>query len=115
MARSNKKSRRAVAREKQKRRAQRPCRLHLEALEDRRLMAISVAGIPDWQEQGPGPITRGQAVVGELLGTNARNDDFVTGPVSAIAVDPLDANRALVGTVSGGIWKTTNALAGNPV
>jgi hypothetical protein len=89
--------------------------LTLEALKDRRLMTITPTGIPNWLEQGPRPITRGQVAVGELVGPNARDDGFVAGGVNAIAVDPQDANRVLVGTASGGMWKTTNALAANPV
>src|SRR5262245_17113557 len=94
---------------------QRRSRLNVEPLEERSLLTITATGIPNWQEQGPGPITRGQVIVGDLVGPNARDDDFVSGAVNAITVDPTDANRVFVGTVNGGIWKTTNALAANPV
>src|SRR5262249_23152868 len=90
---------------------QRPTPLDVEPLEERTLLTINPIGIPNWQEQGPGPITRGQVAVGDLVGPFARDDDLVAGAVNAITVDPQDANRVIVGTVNGGIWTTTNALA----
>src|SRR5262245_13804137 len=106
-----------AARRGQARRAERQgrARLNVEPLEERTLLTINPTGIPNWQEQGPGPITRGQVAVGDLVGPFARDDDFVAGAVNAITVDPMDANRMIVGTVNGGIWKTTNALAASPV
>src|SRR5687768_2382028 len=112
---NKKKQRAATQRERARRGAKQQRRMTLESLEDRRLMAISSTGIPNWQEQGPGPITNGQVVVGDLSGPNARADDFVAGAINVIAVDPQDANRVLVGTVNGGIWKTTNALSASPI
>jgi hypothetical protein len=34
---------------------------------------------------------------------------FTSGRVCSIAVEPTDHSRYLVGTASGGVWKTTNA------
>ena len=75
----------------------------LELLEDRRLLAITLQGIPDYVQQGPGPITGGQADV---------NDNQVAGAINAVV--PVDANHLLVGTVNGGIWRTANATADHP-
>src|SRR5688572_16914085 len=87
----------------------------VEPLEGRMLMSANLPAVPFWQEQGPGPITHGQVAVGDLAGPSARDDDFVVGAINAIAVDPQNANRLIVGTVNGGIWKTTNALDANPI
>ena len=56
-----------------------------------------------WVEQGPGPIINGQ----DIGLTNPTNP--VSGAVNAIV--PVDANTAYVGTVNGGVWKTTDAGA----
>ena len=68
----------------------------LEALEQRTLLAISLQGIPDYTQQGPGPITGG--------GSDVHHDE-VAGAVQAIAVA---GNRAFVGTTNGGIFRTDN-------
>lgn len=76
------------------------------------LVAFSIAGntpafpAPSWVEQGPGPTLDGAA---EGLLNNP-----VAGAINAIAVDPIDADVVYVGTVNGGIWKTTNATTANP-
>ncbi|MGI9302514.1 MAG: LEPR-XLL domain-containing protein, partial [Gammaproteobacteria bacterium] len=57
-------------------------------------------GLPQWQSQGPGPITGGQ-VAGIAT-------EPVIGAIEAVATDPGNANVIYVGTVGGGIWKTTN-------
>ena len=59
-----------------------------------------------WVEQGPGPILRGQS---EGIPNNP-----VSGAVTGIAVDPLNANTVYLATVNGGVWKTTNATAPSP-
>jgi hypothetical protein len=101
----------AAKQDKARRRAKQQRRMTMEALEDRSLMAVTTTGIPNWQEQGPGTITHGQVVIGE----DFLNDDFVAGAINTILVDPQDASRVIVGTVNGGIWKTTTALSTNPV
>ncbi|HEV3343691.1 MAG TPA: hypothetical protein VG125_25185, partial [Pirellulales bacterium] len=73
-----------------------------EPLEERTLLAISLQGIPDYTQQGPGPITGG--------GSDVHHDE-VAGAVQAIAIDPTNPNRAYVGTTNGGVWRTDNLLA----
>jgi hypothetical protein len=60
-----------------------------------------------WVEQGAGPIVNGP-------NTQTPPDSRVAGAINAIAIDPVNANLIYVGTVNGGIWKTTNATAANP-
>jgi hypothetical protein len=73
----------------------------LEALEDRTLLAspVQLSGFPFYDQQGPGPITGGQADV---------HHNEVIGAVNAIAIDPSNAAHAYVAAVNGGIWETTN-------
>lgn len=78
-------------------------RLTCERLEDRLLLSIDLHGVPEWQEQGPGPITGGQ-----VEGLGVQNNP-VAGGIEAIAAHPFDANILYVGTVNGGIWKTASA------
>lgn len=76
--------------------------LLLELLEDRTAPTVTLTGFPTWESQGPGPITGGQV---EGIDKNP-----VSGAISAIAVHPTDPNTVYVGSVGGGIWKTTQAL-----
>ncbi|MFN2609284.1 MAG: hypothetical protein ABR507_00180, partial [Actinomycetota bacterium] len=39
-------------------------------------------------------------------------DNVVSGAIHTVVVDPSDGNNIWVGTVNGGIWKTTNAITG---
>ena len=64
---------------------------------------------PAWSFLGPAVIPDGQTDIGS--GTTLSP---VSGRVSAIAVDPGDANVVYAGGAHGGIWKTTNALAATP-
>ena len=73
----------------------------LEALEDRTAPAVNLDGIWDYLAQGPGPIVGGQS--------DAYHDDQVIGAIEAVAVDPNNAARIFVGSVNGGIFRTTNA------
>src|SRR5262245_37207567 len=78
-------------------------KLWFDRLEDRTLLACTAAcpsGVPEWIEQGPGPITGGEIVQ--------------TGAVQAIATDPGNANTVIIGTVNGGIWKTEHAYDADP-
>src|SRR5438876_5790325 len=89
-----------------------PCRLRpsgqlsVEPLEDRTLMTITLTGVPTWVEQGPGPLINGQV--------EGITDAPVAGAIQAIAVHPTQANTVFVGSVNGGIWRTTNANAASP-
>jgi len=75
---------------------------HVDWLEDRTLLAVT------WVEQGPGPITGGQ-----VLGMESQGSP-VAGAVQAIAAHPTNPDILVVGTVQGGIWKTTNATSSDP-
>src|SRR5262245_24197980 len=76
-------------------------RPRLEELEVRRMLSVSLAGVPDWSEQGPGPLQLGQV--------DGMKDSPVSGAIQTIAQHPVQPDTLLVGSVNGGIWKTTNA------
>jgi len=69
----------------------------------------ALAAPPAWVEQGPGPILNAPGVQG-LAGPNP-----AAGAINAIAADPTTADIVFVGTVNGGVWKTANATAANPI
>src|SRR5262249_41965142 len=77
-------------------------RPRLEQLEDRTLMSITLEGVPEWVERGPGPIIdpKGVSPVKIPLQFNPS-----AGAVEAIAIDPIDPRTIYAGTVNGGIWK----------
>jgi hypothetical protein len=54
--------------------------------------------------------------VWEAVGPASINDNFNSGSVTALAVDPADpsGNTVYVGGASGGVWKTTNFLTAGP-
>jgi hypothetical protein len=67
---------------------------------------------PVWDDEGPGPIGDGQAVLpvpGDAVFFNP-----VTGAIEAVATHPDRAGTILVGTTGGGIWKTDDAASGSP-
>jgi hypothetical protein len=78
-----------------------------ESLEDRTLLSVNLVGVPNWIEQGPGPIT------GDLSETPASFNNGA-GAIEAVAIDPSDPNIVVVGTVNGGIWRTTDAQDTSP-
>ena len=57
-----------------------------------------VTGIPNWVDQGPGPMVGGQSVIGT---TNP-----VTGAVQMLAFHPFDPKIIFAATVSGGVWRS---------
>ena len=61
-----------------------------------------------WVSQGPGPTSGGQ-----VSGMDAQNSP-VYGAIERIAVNPTNSNTMLIGTVNGGVWRTTDALDANP-
>src|SRR5262245_36834712 len=76
-----------------------------EQLESRRLLALA-AGInpftePPFFEQGPNTVFGGQ-----VEGIQGKP---VAGAVDAIAIHPDNPNMVLVGSVNGGVWRSTNA------
>ncbi len=87
-------------------------RLNLELLEDRTLLSVDPIGLPKWVEQGPGPIHAGGAEVGD---PTTRDDNITSGAIQAIAVDPSDSKIVYIGSVNGGIWRTSDVTADNPV
>ncbi len=82
--------------------------LRFEQLEVRSLLAVSIIGTPSWAEQGPGPITNGNNVLGIPNKPQA-------GAIDAVAVDPLNRNHVFAATVDGGIWRTSNFQAADPL
>jgi hypothetical protein len=79
----------------------------LESLERRTLLAASLANLPAWTPQGPGPILYAGGLV-----TNP--DSRATGAIQSFAVDPNNPEHMLVGAVNGGVWETYNADPSNP-
>src|SRR5438477_12722066 len=74
--------------------------LTLEVLEDRTLLSVSLVGVPQWFENGPGPIR------------DPDNDYHLPGGIqvgklSQVAVDPRNPNHLAVPTANPGIWSTT--------
>jgi hypothetical protein len=74
------------------------------------ILGIAVNALADpktWLEQGPGPI---------LFDSNTKvpPNSPVSGAINAIATSPTDPDLIYVGTVNGGIWRTTNATDANP-
>src|SRR5215471_9229343 len=61
---------------------------------------------PSWVEEGPGPILNGQEAVPP--------NNPVSGAINAIAASRTNPDLVYVGTVNGGVWKTTNATADSP-
>ena len=78
-----------------------PTRHHVVGLSFHRCGGV---GRPPWVEQGPGPILNGQD---EGIPNNP-----VAGAINAIV--PISADVVFVGTVNGGVWKTSNATAASP-
>ena len=60
-----------------------------------------------WSAQGPAPIRLGQI-------ENVSPDNEVTGAVHALLPHPDIADILYLGSVNGGVWKTTNALDAKP-
>jgi Ca2+-binding RTX toxin-like protein len=79
-------------------------RFFCEALEDRRLLSVTVVGIPNWVEQGPGSTNGGQDF------TFSSNN--VSGATNALAAHPTNADILYAATVGGGIWRNTGATSG---
>ena len=67
-------------------------------LEDRALLSISLSGVPDWHEQGPGPIKVPPGIT-----------PYDAGAINAIVVAPTDpsGSNIYIGSVNGGVWHTT--------
>jgi len=71
--------------------------------------ALVAPGAAVWVSQGPAPMRNGQAITWPPSDQNP-----VAGAIQAVATHPSNANIAYAGTINGGVWKTSNALAQNP-
>jgi len=71
--------------------------------------ALVAPGNGVWTAQGPGPMLNGQSSTWPSTDQNP-----VTGAIQSVATHPSNANILYAGTVNGGVWKTSNALAQNP-
>lgn len=60
-----------------------------------------------WKPQGPGPAAFGQS-------ENAAPDDAVSGAVHTVLAHPTNPQILYIGSVNGGVWKTTNAQTATP-
>jgi hypothetical protein len=65
-------------------------------LADVAVTAAEVNGVPQWTEEGPSTI----------LSDTAPNN----GAIQAVLAHPGDANTVYVGTVNGGVWRSTNVF-----
>ncbi len=72
-----------------------------EPMETRMLLSAGLIGIPDWVDQGPADSINGQTA--GLAGPNP-----VVGAIETIAARPGDANTIFIGSIGGGIWRTTD-------
>jgi hypothetical protein len=71
-------------------------------------LRVLTSASPSWVEQGPGPIQFNFSV--PLPPNNE-----AAGAIEAIATSPNNPNLVYAGSVNGGIWKTTDATAPEPV
>ena len=67
--------------------------------------AVSIASPGVWIAQGPGPTINAQVTIPP--------NNPVNGAIQSIAAHPTNSDIMYVGTVNGGVWKTTNATTSN--
>jgi hypothetical protein len=95
----------------------RAARTVVEVLESRTMLTTVATGLSHWQEQGPGPIAHGQTAGLLPIGADGVSDP-VAGAATAVVLVPGDPDTIYLGTINGGIWRTTNAgsptIAGMP-
>ena len=60
-----------------------------------------------WVAQGPGPAVQGQV-------DNVTPNDEISGAIHVALAHPTDRKVLYIGSVNGGVWKTTNAQSGSP-
>ena len=60
-----------------------------------------------WKSQGPGPAVGGQS-------ENAAPDDAISGAIHTVLAHPTNRKVLYIGSVNGGVWKTTNAHEASP-
>jgi hypothetical protein len=80
----------------------------VEQLEGRAMMANIVPHFPQWSAQGPAPD------VGKGTFVSIAPDNEAIGAVETIATPVNDANVVFIGTVNGGVWRTTQGLVNPP-
>lgn len=87
---------------------------HRPHIQPKSLAASSVAASPPasaWAPLGPAPL------LSNATGSLGEQDyGPITGPVTALAVDPNDGsgNTVYIGAANGGVWKSSNAAAADP-
>ncbi len=59
-----------------------------------------------WTQVGPAPTTEGQV--------EGIKDGEVSGAINVAVPHPTDSNIMYIGSVNGGVWKTTDAMAASP-
>jgi hypothetical protein len=69
-------------------------------------LTVTLSGVPGWVEQGPRPINNAQLL--------AAPNNAAGGAVQSIAVDRNNAANIWLGTVNGGVWRSTNANPAAP-
>ncbi len=91
---------------------QRRRRLLLEILEERRLLTLDTL---QWDSVGPDAIIHSGNVqtIAPPVSGGAAFTGTVSGAINVAQPRPGDSNTIFVGSVNGGIWKTTNALPEN--
>src|SRR5438132_661844 len=62
---------------------------------------------PAWAALGPTPIPNGQTIPADANGISLTQAP-VSGRLTAVAIDPADANTAYVGAAQGGVYQTRN-------
>ncbi len=70
------------------------------------MLSVTLLGVPNWLEQGPAPQTDAQLTVPP--------NNPAGGAVQSIAINPNDTSNIFIGTVNGGVWRTSNADPNNP-
>ena len=70
------------------------------------IIIAATAGSAAWQALGPGPATGGQ--------NEGITNNEVVGAIEVLLPHPTNANILYVGSVNGGIWRTSNATAAAP-
>jgi uncharacterized repeat protein (TIGR01451 family) len=68
-----------------------------------------LTGVPALTEQGPAQLS--QQNFGD---SSTPPDDSVSGALESIAVNPNSSAQVVVGTATGGVWRTINANPANP-
>ena len=66
-----------------------------------------------WQPQGPGRAGRNGGLLDGQV-ENVEPNDAVIGAIHTVLAHPSDPDILYVGTVNGGVWKTTDATDSNP-